>query len=328
MFDNPTLQGTPSYSSTIDNTTSLSLPGSSASMSARWSGSISVPEKTKYQFIVESQDGVRIWIDGNQVLSKWSAQIRWEAFSLDLAAGQHTVKVEYYQQGAQGRVSLRWKPVLNIGRSLVQTPTPPVTPPPANPPPVTPPPSNPPPSNPPTNNQSAVVVFITGGNMSAAQVRSLQNQITTYYKARLPANTPWLIYGYNSRIVTSIQNQYPGRKVILIGHSFGGDAAIRTAASLQNPVELLMLFDPVHIDSPSRAENFVIPTKVKKAIAYRRQYVDGVPASGLIAFPRAQDNNVVYPMDASRRNDAQYVAEAHGWAVWQESIFPIINSAL
>jgi pimeloyl-ACP methyl ester carboxylesterase len=187
---------------------------------------------------------------------------------------------------------------------------------------VTPPP-------PATGLKPTVVVFVTGGNMSAAQVAALQADISSYYRARLPAGTPWLILGYNSNITGAIESQYPGRQVVLIGHSFGGDAAVKAAATLDNPISLLMLLDPVHISTPSVAQNFTIPSTVQKAVTYRRQFVDGVPASGLIANPRAQDQNIIYPMDSNRRNDANYINEMHGWPVWQDGlIFPKITPAL
>ncbi|MCC2631150.1 MAG: galactose oxidase, partial [Candidatus Paceibacter sp.] len=104
VYGNMNLTGSPTYIATTQSINSGSIPPSATDLSARWTGTITAPKASTYQFMVESEDGVRIFVDNKQILSRWSDQNRWEAFTTSLSAGQHTLKVEYYQQGAKGRV--------------------------------------------------------------------------------------------------------------------------------------------------------------------------------------------------------------------------------
>ncbi len=328
-FNNRTLSKTPVL---VRIETEINLTQAPAGLnpeqfSVRWAGNILIGEPGTYTFTVDADDGIRIWIDGKVVLKKWHRNNATYTFDKSLKAGPHFMKVEYFQQYSAYKAKVKW--VLKTPTQVSTSKQ------------VKPSTAKPATARQVQNNTSntettqlerpTVVVFVTGGGMNQTQVTDLQKEISTFYKARLPQGTPWLILGYDDDIVGEIKKNYPNTRVILLGHSFGGNTAVKAAKDLGYPVELLMIFDPVHVATPGRAENFTIPSNVKKAIAYRRQFVDSTPASGVISNPRSQDKNIIYklPDDLKRRYDQDYIiGTAHGWAVWQTSIFSTIKSAL
>ncbi|MCY3994419.1 MAG: PA14 domain-containing protein [Caldilineaceae bacterium] len=79
-----------------------------------------------YRFFVEKDDGARVWVDGELIIDHWKdcceEGIRFEA-DLPLIAGDHTIRVEYYEKEGDARVKLWWE----------RSPLPPPTPLPARP---------------------------------------------------------------------------------------------------------------------------------------------------------------------------------------------------
>ncbi|MEM9064770.1 MAG: glycoside hydrolase family 3 C-terminal domain-containing protein [Planctomycetota bacterium] len=78
--------------------------------SVRWTGTISVPVSGNYTFRLGSDDGTRLYVDGERVIDHWwdhAYEVR-EA-SLQLTAGdRHELVIEYYQAGGDGAVQLGW----------------------------------------------------------------------------------------------------------------------------------------------------------------------------------------------------------------------------
>ncbi|HIE53191.1 MAG TPA: hypothetical protein EYP85_15675 [Armatimonadetes bacterium] len=79
---------------------------------ARWTGRFTVPQEGEYTFyLADLDDGGRIYVDGQLVLDAWRIQPPAEHASkpVRLPAGEHTIKVEYYQgPGPGGAVRLLW----------------------------------------------------------------------------------------------------------------------------------------------------------------------------------------------------------------------------
>lgn len=78
--------------------------------SARWTGSV-VPTKSEtYTFYTSSDDGVRVWVDGKQVINDWTVHApREDKGTISLVAGkQYNIKVEYYEQSAGAVMKLLW----------------------------------------------------------------------------------------------------------------------------------------------------------------------------------------------------------------------------
>jgi len=86
----------------------------SDTFSARFERTVTFPTAGTYTFTAASDDGIRLWVDGVQVINDWSDQ--------NYIAGDHVVDVditdrcdvpivlEYYENNGQSRVSLTWAP--------------------------------------------------------------------------------------------------------------------------------------------------------------------------------------------------------------------------
>jgi LysM repeat protein len=62
-----------------------------------------------YQFNATVDDGVRIYVDGNLVVNEWFDHAGTMAKgTINLAAGNHVVKVEYYEKGHQAKINVSW----------------------------------------------------------------------------------------------------------------------------------------------------------------------------------------------------------------------------
>jgi PA14 domain len=97
--------------------------------SARWTGTFSFAAGT-YQFSATADDGIRIWVDGAPLIDAWRDQpaSTYQATKI-LTAGDHAVKVEYYENGGFAVARLNWQ------LSQVAPTPPPTPPPPSGPPP-------------------------------------------------------------------------------------------------------------------------------------------------------------------------------------------------
>lgn len=78
--------------------------------SVRWTGEIVPDASGVYQIITEADDGVRLWIDGKQVIDDWNAAAtRKNAARVNLEAGKHySIKMEFFQNQYDSIIQLRW----------------------------------------------------------------------------------------------------------------------------------------------------------------------------------------------------------------------------
>jgi hypothetical protein len=79
--------------------------------SARWVRHIQVPPGA-YRFSATSDDGIRVWVDGQLIIDEWRDQAQ-RTFHADkhLAAGSHLVVVEYYENSGVALARVSWAPV-------------------------------------------------------------------------------------------------------------------------------------------------------------------------------------------------------------------------
>jgi len=84
---------------------------SSDNFSARWTRDIQV-NSGLYRFTVRSDDGVRLWVDGNLIIDKWYDH-GVETFRADreLSAGRHQVRIEYYENTGAAVLEFSWSPI-------------------------------------------------------------------------------------------------------------------------------------------------------------------------------------------------------------------------
>jgi chitodextrinase len=114
-YNNLDLSGTPALvrnDSTIDfdwRYTDGPSPAISEVFSVRWQGRFTLAAGL-YTFTVGASDGVRLYIDDNVVLDRWRDQPdMWYTVRPTIAAGDHTIRLEYYQRTGTPRVYLAWK---------------------------------------------------------------------------------------------------------------------------------------------------------------------------------------------------------------------------
>ena len=80
--------------------------------SVRWTGQVMAPETGTYRFSTRTSDGVRLWINGVQVVNDWNDQVTslWnDSAPITLTAGQkYSVKMEYYDNANPSTARLYW----------------------------------------------------------------------------------------------------------------------------------------------------------------------------------------------------------------------------
>jgi hypothetical protein len=78
--------------------------------SARWTGEVGAPFTETYTFYTNSDDGVRLWIDGQLLIDNWTNHANTEdKGTIDLVAGNtYSLVMEYYEDGGGAVAQLRW----------------------------------------------------------------------------------------------------------------------------------------------------------------------------------------------------------------------------
>ena len=114
-WNNTSLSGTPAFTqaeANIDHDWGYGSPApgviNADYFSARWTRYIDVTPGT-YEFTVTSDDGIRVWEDGNLILDKWYVHPA-EAYAAQayLAAGHHLITVEYFEQTELAVAKVQW----------------------------------------------------------------------------------------------------------------------------------------------------------------------------------------------------------------------------
>jgi beta-glucosidase len=119
-YNNMTLSGTPVLTRTDPNVdynwgpTSPVSPGpgvNATQWSVKWTGTITAPATGTYTFSLTSDDGSRLFVNGQQVIDNWRDQgANTETGTVTLTAGQQAaVEVDYYQDGGDDLVHLGWQ---------------------------------------------------------------------------------------------------------------------------------------------------------------------------------------------------------------------------
>ena len=88
----------------------------SDNFSIRFTGTIAAPQTGTYTFFVTSDDGVRLWIDDQQIITDWSDHApRTRSGTISLNANERVpLRLDYYERGGGAVVRLEWSgPGLN-----------------------------------------------------------------------------------------------------------------------------------------------------------------------------------------------------------------------
>ena len=78
--------------------------------SARWTGFVQPQFGQTYTFYTQSDDGIRLWVNGQQLINNWTDHGPTEnTGTITLMAGQrYAVVLEYYERGGGAVASLSW----------------------------------------------------------------------------------------------------------------------------------------------------------------------------------------------------------------------------
>jgi len=75
----------------------------------RWTGVIKIAKDGKYKLCTESDDGSRVFIDGKQVVDNGGLHAMEEKEGeVELKAGDHEIKVEFFENGGEAGCKLSW----------------------------------------------------------------------------------------------------------------------------------------------------------------------------------------------------------------------------
>jgi hypothetical protein len=113
-FGNATLTGTPALTrcdAAVDFDWGTGGPGSGLSadnFSVRWTGQFDFPAGAA-TFTATADDGIRVWVDGTLLIDAWrdQAATTYQA-TVNLTAGRHQVRVEYYERGGYAVARVNW----------------------------------------------------------------------------------------------------------------------------------------------------------------------------------------------------------------------------
>jgi hypothetical protein len=101
----------------IDSTINFNWSGSPASgvksdnFSVRWTGRVEAPVSGTYRFSTVSDDGIRVWVNGQLVINNWTdhPSTTNTSAAISLTAGtRYTLKVEYYEHTGNTVARLQW----------------------------------------------------------------------------------------------------------------------------------------------------------------------------------------------------------------------------
>ena len=78
--------------------------------SVRWSGEVQPLYSDKYDFLIKSDGGIRVWVNGEKLIDDWTKHtISEKSASIDLIAGEkYDIKVEYFNDNSTSQVILSW----------------------------------------------------------------------------------------------------------------------------------------------------------------------------------------------------------------------------
>ncbi|WP_329129896.1 glycoside hydrolase family 3 C-terminal domain-containing protein [Streptomyces sp. NBC_01476] len=117
FYNGTSLGGTP-LASRVDPTVNFLWGGASPTggvpangWSAKWTGTLTPPSTGSYTFALSSDDGSRLFINGQQLIDNWANQPRTtKTGTVTLTAGQQvSIEVDYFNDGGGSELELGWQ---------------------------------------------------------------------------------------------------------------------------------------------------------------------------------------------------------------------------
>ena len=113
-FANPHLSGTPAFTRCDVNISfdwGRGTPSGNLNddeFSIRWTGRINFPEAAVYRFSTHTDDGIKLWVDGQQLIDAWRSDGRNNG-RIELTAGFHDVVMTYFEDDGEAMAILTWE---------------------------------------------------------------------------------------------------------------------------------------------------------------------------------------------------------------------------
>ena len=128
-FNNMTLAGTPALSrndATVNFNWADGSPGSligNDNFSVRWTGRVQPQYSENYTFTTRSDDGIRLWVNGTQIINNWTDHAATDnTGTISLVAGQKCdLVLEFYENGGQAVAQLSWTSASQLKQIIPQT---------------------------------------------------------------------------------------------------------------------------------------------------------------------------------------------------------------
>ena len=81
------------------------------SFSVKWSGKLNLESETKATFFLSTDDGSRLYIDGEMIIDHWGHHGKTEkSAEITLEAGAHDIRIDYYENYGWAAAHLEWQP--------------------------------------------------------------------------------------------------------------------------------------------------------------------------------------------------------------------------
>src|SRR5262245_11418150 len=77
--------------------------------SVRWTRTVNLGTAT-YRFTVFGDNGVRLWVDNQKMIDRWTETVGTNIANVQLSAGPHEIKLEYFETNGGAAVSVSWTP--------------------------------------------------------------------------------------------------------------------------------------------------------------------------------------------------------------------------
>jgi hypothetical protein len=101
---------------------SFALPFDAFDMGAVWTGRVIAGQEGEYTFTLGSDDGSRLWINGERLIDNDGVHRHREVSGrVTLEAGEHEIRVEYFNLQGGASLSLKWQPPGSDSAELVPT---------------------------------------------------------------------------------------------------------------------------------------------------------------------------------------------------------------
>jgi hypothetical protein len=91
--------------------------------SARWRTTLDLPAG-RYEFVVQADDGVRLWVDDEQLINEWTVQSREQFVAQKTLDGAPVnVRLDYFENTGEALISLSWRQLDAPGPDVLPTTT-------------------------------------------------------------------------------------------------------------------------------------------------------------------------------------------------------------